>query len=390
LDTFSWEKVSGFLQAPTATVRNLEEGTEYEFRVMAENAMGISEPLTTDHAIKAKHPFDPPSGMSKPTVEDTSDDSVSLAWEQPRKGPVTGYIVEKRAKGDKSWSNANAPRDINARLGEPCDIRIPFTGSPPDKVEMTKNGIPVPLDTNRFKVTVTPDEVIIKDTKVEKDDAGPYEISLKNEKGEATAPIIIKVQGPPDAPKGPLEISDVTGDSCKLAWNPPVDNGGCPITNYVVEKLDKKLGEWVPVSRFVRATEYEVTGLDEGSQYKFRVRAENELGVSEPLEAERTITAENPSSEFTVDVISDQGSVEVASRFQGWLVSCCVHATPSNDSLNKAELRDFDISYSSVLMCAVRSRWLDLLESPLAKALAHSLNSNEVFPSPFAVLLHQR
>ncbi|VDP06904.1 unnamed protein product [Schistosoma curassoni] len=42
--------------------------------------------------------------MQKPTVEDTSDDSVTLAWEPPRKGPVTGYIVEKRAKGDKNWS----------------------------------------------------------------------------------------------------------------------------------------------------------------------------------------------------------------------------------------------------------------------------------------------
>ncbi|KAA3682313.1 uncharacterized protein DEA37_0008978 [Paragonimus westermani] len=330
-----WEKVSGFLQAPTATVRNLEEGTEYEFRVMAENAMGISEPLTTEHAIKAKHPFDPPSGMSKPTVEDTSDDSVSLTWEQPRKGPVTGYIVEKRAKGEKSWSKANTTPVTgtnftvkNLPKGKEFEFRVvPVNaagpGEPSEPTALVKvqkpNGIPVPLDTNRFKVTCTPDEIIIKDTKVEKDDAGPYEVSLKNEKGEATAPIIIKVQGPPDAPKGPLEISDVTGDSCKLAWNPPVDNGGCPITNYVVEKLDKKLGEWVPVSRFVRATEYEVTGLDEGSQYKFRVRAENELGVSEPLEAERTITAENPSTTpdapgalNVADVDSDKVTLEWA------------------------------------------------------------------------------
>lgn len=53
----SWEKVSGFLNSPNATVRNLEEGTEYEFRVMAENAMGQSEPLITTQPIKAKHPF---------------------------------------------------------------------------------------------------------------------------------------------------------------------------------------------------------------------------------------------------------------------------------------------------------------------------------------------
>ncbi|CAL8090942.1 unnamed protein product [Calicophoron daubneyi] len=348
----TWEKVSGFLNQPTATVRNLDEGTEYEFRVMAENAMGISEPLVTEKAIKAKHPFDVPSGMSKPTVEDTTDDSVTLSWEPPLKGPVTGYIVEKRPKGEKGWTKANvgpisgtkytvknlpkgkeidfrvipvnaagpgepseptgfvkvqnpitapkiaidAPKEVNARLGEPCKIRIPFVGSPPDTVEMKKDGVPVPLDSDRFSVEVTPNEVIITDKKVAKEDDGPCEITLKNEKGEATAPVTINVQGPPEAPKGPLEITDVKADSCKLSWNPPKDNGGSPVSNYIVEKLNTKTGEWTPVSRFVRGPEYEVTGLDEGAEYKFRVRAENEFGVSEPLEAEKSIVAENPAT----------------------------------------------------------------------------------------------
>uniref|UniRef100_A0A183BBQ3 Fibronectin type-III domain-containing protein n=1 Tax=Echinostoma caproni TaxID=27848 RepID=A0A183BBQ3_9TREM len=283
----NWEKVSGFLHGTTATVRNLEEGKEYDFRVMAENAMGVSEPLTTDHAIKAKHPFDPPSGMDKPTVEDTTDDSVTIAWNPPRKGPVTGYVVEKRPKGDKNWTKKSTGQGGN------------------DK------------EWHAFKVEVTPNEVIVTDTKAEKEDSGPLQITLKNEKGEATAPVTLKVQGPPEPPKGPLEVTDVRGDSCKLSWNPPADNGGSPVTNYIVEKMDTKTGEWTPVSRFVRQPEYEVTGLEEGNNYKFRVRAENELGVSEPLEAERSIKAENPatapdspSNVNVVDVDSDKVKLE--------------------------------------------------------------------------------
>ncbi|TGZ63952.1 hypothetical protein CRM22_006631 [Opisthorchis felineus] len=349
----SWQKVSNFLNTTTATVRNLEVGNEYEFRVMAENAMGMGEPLMTTKPIKAKHPYDPPSGMSKPTVEDTTDESVSLSWEPPRKGPTTGYVVEKRPKGSREWTKANtsnvigtsytvkglpkgkefefrvvpynlaglgepseptdvtkvqypttppkigrdAPREINARVDEPFSIRIPYTGSPPEKVQLTKAGIPVPLEGGRFKVEVTPDEVIITDMKAQKDDSGPYQVELENEKGRDSVPVTVKVFGPPEAPKGPLDISNIKAESCTLSWNPPTDTGGAPITNYVVEKQDTKTGEWSTVSAFVRSPVYDVTGLDEGHIYRFRVRAANEYGVSEPLDGEKSIVAENP---FTV------------------------------------------------------------------------------------------
>ncbi|VDP98124.1 unnamed protein product, partial [Trichobilharzia regenti] len=347
-----WQKVSAFLNSPNATVRNLELGQEYEFRVMAENAMGVSEPLLTSKPIKAKHPYvfqtsftihnnqlsyfflkkqqqlDPPSGMKKPVVETTTDDSVTLSWEPPMKGPTTGYVVEKRPKGSREWTKANtgnvtgteytvkglpkappkigrdAPREVTARLGEPFKIHIPYTGSPPDKVEVTKNGIPVPLEGGRFKVEITPDEVIITDTEAEKGDAGNYKIDLENEKGRDSVPVTVKVVGPPEPPQGPLEISHIKSSSCSLSWNPPTDNGGSPITNYVVERQNTKTGDWITVNSFVRSPNCDVTGLDEGNMYRFRVRAANEFGVSEPLDADKAIVAENPASEFLKQYIN--------------------------------------------------------------------------------------
>ena len=53
------------------------------------------------------------------------------------------------------------------------------------------------------------------------------------------------------------------------------DDGGKPVSHYLVEKKDKKSGKWTPVSKFCRGPECDVTGLDEGEEYEFRVSAVN-------------------------------------------------------------------------------------------------------------------
>lgn len=63
------------------------------------------------------------------------------------------------------------------------------------------------------------------------------------------------------------------------------------MSHYVVEKKDKKSGVWSPVSRFCRSPSLDVTGLDEGEQYEFRVSAVNDLGQSEPLVTDKPIIA---------------------------------------------------------------------------------------------------
>jgi len=54
-----WQKCPGKIgpNDTQATAANLDTGEEYEFRVMAVNDNGESEPLTTTGPIKAKFPF---------------------------------------------------------------------------------------------------------------------------------------------------------------------------------------------------------------------------------------------------------------------------------------------------------------------------------------------
>lgn len=99
----------------------------------------------------------------------------------------------------------------------------------------------------------------------------------------------------PSKPEGPLEVSDVHAEGCKLAWNKPKDDGGSPITGYVVERMDPTTGRWIPAGRTDKdTTELPVTGLDPGKKYHFRVKALNDEGESEPLETERPTLAKNP------------------------------------------------------------------------------------------------
>lgn len=112
-------------------------------------------------------------------------------------------------------------RDINAKLGEPFKIHVPYTGTRPDSVSLVKDGKPIDLPSGRFVLEVTPDEVIITDTKADKEDSGRYDVVLENEVGKDQATVQVNVKSPPDAPTGPLEVTNVTADGCTLKWKPP-------------------------------------------------------------------------------------------------------------------------------------------------------------------------
>lgn len=132
--------------------------------------------------------------------------------------------------------------------------------------------------------------------KVKRADTGIYIVTAKNDSGIDTVEVELIVISKPSKPKGPLEVSDVTAEGCKLKWDKPEDDGGEPVSGYVVERMDTESGRWVPVCT-TKTPEADVTGLNEGKDYQFRVKAVNSEGESEPLETEIPTTAKNPYSE---------------------------------------------------------------------------------------------
>lgn len=91
-------------------------------------------------------------------------------------------------------------------------------------------------------------------------------------------------------------MSEITAESANLCWEEPDDNGGSPITGYIVEKKDVKRRSWQETAKTIDLN-VTATKLQEGNQYLFRVSAQNQHGISDPVELSEPITAKNPYSE---------------------------------------------------------------------------------------------
>lgn len=85
---------------------------------------------------------------------------------------------------------------------------------------------------------------------------------------------------PPGPPKD-LHHVDVDKTEVWLVWNWPDRNGGSEITGFLVEYQEEGEREW-DEWKTVSIPESHVTGLEEGKTYRFRVRAENAIGLSRP------------------------------------------------------------------------------------------------------------
>lgn len=159
----------------------------------------------------------------------------------------------------------------------------------------------VPLTTgDRIKIEVVDYHTDFTITKVIRKDSGMYTLKAENRSGTDTETVELIVLGKPSSPRGPLAVNDVTATGCNLQWKKPEDDGGVPIKEYVVEKMDTATGKWIRIGRSPGEKEppsFAVSGLNPGSEYMFRVSAVNEEGESEPLTTLVGVVAKDPYTE---------------------------------------------------------------------------------------------
>lgn len=68
--------------------------------------------------------------------------------------------------------------------------------------------------------------------------------------------VTVNVVDSPSPPQGPLALVKLGSNEVTLSWSRPRDDGGSPITGYVLEKREGGYGSWTNVSSKIPDTTF--------------------------------------------------------------------------------------------------------------------------------------
>ena len=243
------------------TVTGLTNGQQYAFEVRASNRVGEGEARGA-----LARPVGAPGALASLTAT-AGDEEVALVWSAPADdggSPVTGYEYRFAAgttvPGDTPWQSAGLD------------------------LEWTVTGL-----TNGQQYA--------------------FEVRASNRVGEGEARGALAT--PVGAPEVLASLTATAGDEeVALVWSAPADDGGAPITGY---EYRHAAGTTVPGDTPWQSAgldlEWTVTGLTNGQQYAFEVRASNRAGEGEARGALATPVG---APEVLASLTATAGDEEVA------------------------------------------------------------------------------
>ncbi|XP_053952592.1 muscle M-line assembly protein unc-89 [Anastrepha ludens] len=334
------------------SISGLEPGWRYQFRVFAENVVGRSDPSELSEALTVtlqRTAICVPSFIEelqdRQAVEDERIEfRVRVVGQPPPQinwfkdgyevfssrrtkilndNDVSALIIHQVALTDegeikctatnraghvatKSQLMVQAPPKIRlprtyedgliVEAGEVLRLKVGVAGQPSPAVTWLHEGEIVP-NSERFEISNTDRNSLLKIDSIQRNDRGEYSVRAWNQLGEDVTSFLVTVTARPNPP-GKVRLNMSFGKSATLSWTSPLDDGGCKIGYYIVEYFRVGWNVWLKAAT-TRSLSTTLHDLIEGSEYKFRVKAENPYGVSEPSEESEVLFIPDPKRGIT-------------------------------------------------------------------------------------------
>ncbi|XP_040001770.1 M-protein, striated muscle isoform X4 [Xiphias gladius] len=243
-------------------VHGLIPGESYVFRVQAVNIFGLSDesqessPISVEPALGKGAEYATPSAPYGITMLSSDGSSITLAWRSPKHcggSKVNAYYVDERDADSLVWKEVNLTGvkdrictvdnltegtfyEFRVQAGNMAGVGLPSAPSLPMKCEAWTMEQPGPA----------------------------YDLSF----------------------------SEVRSHSLVILWKAPVYSGASAVSGYFVDMAKKGSSEFVTLNQEAVTHRYlQVTGLEEGETYVFKVRAVNANGVGRASQLSEPVCA---------------------------------------------------------------------------------------------------
>ncbi|XP_032801989.2 myosin light chain kinase, smooth muscle isoform X1 [Petromyzon marinus] len=271
--------------------------------------------------------IDDPASLVKPKISKLkTNEPKSQVSAVENDGPV---IPKKKptpkisAKPDATHSTACAPQitrfpeDMKVRAGEMVDLMCSFEGTPPIKASWLRFKKEIAAG-GRLKIeTKDASSSRLTISSSQHNDCGCYTLVLENKHGSTQALVGVTIVDKPEPPAGQPCASDIRESSLTLSWYGPTYDGGSLVQSYTVEVQGEGESRWKELTSTCHSTSYNVQGLDPQKQYKFRVRAANIYGISEPSQESPLVSPGIVNAVKAEEEFSDDDEKENETRDYG-------------------------------------------------------------------------
>ncbi|XP_009906751.1 myomesin-3 [Dryobates pubescens] len=260
------------------TVPGLQPGKEYVFCVKSVSEAGLSESSPETDPIVVRPAIACPSAPRDFVLLHCGKAEMTISWKAPKhKGGtrILGYFLDQHDAAEPDWHEVNT---------QPIPQRV-------HRVSSLQEGHLYEFRGRALNAAGV---------------GQPSEPSAWFRCEEWTMP----EPGPPYD----VRCTEVRDSSLRLHWEAPLYTGAGPVTGYYVEMCEEGAEEWKQINKQpTGSTHLQVSDLETGTCYVFRVRALNKAGVGPPSLPSDPVVAKTKPGTNEIEVgVDEEGFIYLA------------------------------------------------------------------------------